>query len=167
MREPDINDQNIHIDTYYLEAFLMSRNEGEKEAKKEVQTALRRARTNGDIFIKFSFLVIAELINNLNNKVKDGKNRKEMLKGLFDLLKNSKIDVEPPKGDSLNIAASIKNSENDLNITDVLIVAHALCDHQSSILLMNDSDVLASKVINKMKNMDGRSRPLQIRESIN
>jgi hypothetical protein len=89
-----------------------------------------------------------------------------MLKNLFELLKNSKIDIEPPKGDSLNVAASIKTQENDLNITDILIVAHALSDNYSSILLINDSDILASKVISKMKNREGRSRPLQIKDSI-
>jgi len=111
MNEPERNDQNIHIDTFFLQAYLTGRNnvEIENEAKKEVQKAIRRSKGNGDIFIKFSFLVIAELINNLNNKVKDKEKRKETLKNLFNLLKNNKIDIEPPKGDSLEVAASIKD----------------------------------------------------------
>jgi hypothetical protein len=80
MNESDKNDQNIHMDTFFLESYLMSRNEVEIEAKKEVQKALRRAKGNGDIFIKFSFLVIAELINNLNNKVQMELNVKKCSK---------------------------------------------------------------------------------------
>ena len=162
----DKNDQHIYIDTFFLQSYLMGRNEIEKVAKDQVKKAKREARINGTIFIKFPFLVIAELINNLNRNVRNKDKRKEILADLFSLIEDEKIDIVPPKGDSLKIAAQIRSKESDLDITDILIVAQALCDEYSTILLIDDLKVLESKEIARIKKREGRFRPLQIKPTI-
>ena len=83
MPDENKNDQNIHIDTFYLQSYLMGREESEREATKQVKEAIRRAKNNGDISIKFSFLVIAELINNVKLQERNIEKRKEIFQDLF------------------------------------------------------------------------------------
>ena len=62
MIDPNENKQHIYVDTYYIQSYLMGHGDAEEYAKEQVRLARDRARKNGDIFIKFPFLVIAELM---------------------------------------------------------------------------------------------------------
>lgn len=165
------NDQHIYIDTFYLQSFLNGNNDLERHAKKEFRKAKQLTEKSGEIFLKIPFIAVAEMINNLNIKVNEKRQKERIVSNLIDLLdQNEKIDLVPAKCESFKKAVEIKNQDNRLDDTDILIIAQALCDPYSSHLLINDSNILESRVIDEVNtNMhrDGnRNRKLRIIEEI-
>ncbi len=165
------NCQHIYIDTFYLQAFLNGQSDLERYAKEEFRNAKQLTERNREIFLKIPFIVVAEMINNLNIKVNEKRQKERIVSNLIDLLdQNEKIDLVPAKCESFKKAVEIKNQDNRLDDTDILITAQALCDPYSSHLLINDSNILEYRVIDEVnKNMhrDGdRNRKLRIIEEI-
>ena len=158
--------QHIYIDTYYIQARLIGHGDDESHAKEQFRKAIERSHKSGEIFIKFPFIVIGELMNNLNHEELDPTKREQALNEFLDILKDEKVDLVPPKIDSLKMATDIKKEDRYLGVTDILIAAQALCDTNSSLLLTNDSKILESLVISRinkeMTEKEERVRKLKI-----
>ncbi|UEC39284.1 MAG: putative PIN_12 domain-containing protein [Methanothrix sp.] len=159
--------QHIYIDTSYIQSFLRPKDDEERWQKKQVRTAIERAKRNGKIFIILPFIVAGELLNNLNQGDIERDIKQEIVGELFKILEDEKIDLKPAKADALKLAASIKDQDRLLGDTDLLIASQALCDIHSIHLLIHDRKIIESEKIAEVeREMPERLNELKISDSI-
>jgi predicted nucleic acid-binding protein len=166
MIEPNENRQHIYIDTYYIQSYLLGHGDAEDYAKDQVRLARDRARKNGDIFIKIPFLVAVELMNNVCRNGFNDTDKERFTSGFIDFMKDENVDFIPNKNESLKLAVELKDRDNNLDVTDLLIVSQALIDKYSTILLTNDGRLIDSPEIDRMKKREDRLRKLKISDSL-
>ena len=167
------NIQNIYIDTYYFQGYLWG-----KKDEKENTTAIfseieSNVRKNPEINVKIPFIVIGELINNLVLRENfEQRERNEIMYNFFELRKDLDADIIPPNKYSFDKAKLLIDQDNYLekHPSDVLIASCALCDSDSSHLLIHDKLLLQSLELKKIeKDMRGegkRNRQLKITEEL-
>jgi hypothetical protein len=162
----DERKQHIYIDTSYIQSYLMPIGDEERYRKEQVRRAVEKTKKNKEIFIKFPLIVAGELINNLSKERMDLEDKQEVIGKFFKVL-NNKIDLIPARTNSLKLAADIKNKDHLLGDTDLLIVAQAICDINSTHLLIKDKDIIESREIDEAeRNIEERQRKLKISDSI-
>jgi predicted nucleic acid-binding protein len=81
-------------------------------------------------------------------------------------MKDENVDFIPNKNESLKLAVELKDRDNNLDVTDLLIVSQALIDKYSTILLTNDGRLIDSPEIDRMKKREDRLRKLKISDSL-
>ena len=76
------------------------------------------------------------------------------------------ICLPPPNKKSIEIAIELKTGDNNLDMTDLLIVAQALADKDSQRFLTRDKKLLDSEIIKKkeeeLRNNNERNQKLKI-----
>jgi hypothetical protein len=164
--------QYVHADTQYLYAYSVNDgDENETFLKDQLQEALNNH--NPQIRLKISFTALGETINTINKKAKqEHKNegwKRKLIHSLSDLSFHKKVDLVPPTSSIINMAKKIRNADNRLDDTDILIVSYALCDKESYLALFQDETVINSKIIEeyckeRIENRDFCHR-LKIRET--
>jgi len=161
------NEQHIYIDTVYLIHYLMGNGDEVSRARKQVKRAKQMVERNSDIHVKIPFVATGEFINEIcyNNMAQTEKSA--IIAKFFDLFRDTNIDFIPAKAGAFRLAAQIKDRDNRLDDTDILIVAQALCDIHSTCLLTNDPKLIGSRTIEQAgEEIEGRMRDLKISETI-
>ena len=165
--EANENEQHIYIDTVYLIHYLMGNGDEVSRARKQVIKAKQMVEKNSDIHVKIPFVATGEFINQICYNRMGLSEKSAILSKFFDLFKNMNIDFIPARVDSFRLAAQIKDRDRRLDDTDILIVAQALCDLNSTFLLTNDPDLIGSRTIGQVeKEIEGRRHVLKILEAI-
>jgi hypothetical protein len=122
---------------------------------------------NGHIHIKFPFIVAGELINSICYNSMCSSDKAHVIEDFFKLFRSEQIDFIPARMESFKLAAKIKDNDNRLDDTDLLIASQALCDIYSTRLLTNDPKLLESREIGQAGEViEGRIRALEISETI-
>ena len=167
------NIQNIYIDTYYFQGYLWGKKD-EKESTTDIFSEIEsNVRKNPEINVKIPFIVIGELINNLVLRENfEQRERNEIMYNFFELRKDLDADFIPPNKCSFDKAKLLIDQDDYLekHSSDVLIASCALCDSDSSHLLIHDKLLLHSLELKKIeKDMRGegkRNRQLKITEEL-
>jgi predicted nucleic acid-binding protein len=143
--------RNIHVDTQYVYAYVIpDGNDDENHLKQQIRLAL--VNHNPEIQVKISFVALGETMNIINKKAKGDGWKKRAVTSFFELLRHEKVDIIPPTLPIFEVAKKIKNEDSRLGYTDVLIVAHALCDKESYLALFHDANIINSLVIQELCN---------------
>jgi hypothetical protein len=141
--------QHVYTDTQYLHASIFPITDDEIIAKSEFDRVLNNR--NSQILIKLPFVVVGETVNNIHrdNDLSE-TDKADIIRNLLNIMGNDKVDMCPPTVNCFELAKRLVTEDNRLDDTDSLIVAHALCDIYSSLLLMRDKKVLASAKIDEI-----------------
>ena len=135
-----------YLDTYYLLEVVM-----EGKAKADVKRLLSRI-SNPSFKIFIPQIVLGEALAKLFSKY-DMQDLPSRLEKIARIILESNMDVEaclvPPKGDIFTIMKTIKERDQRLDNTDVLILSHALADADSKFFFTRDKEMLDNKVISE------------------
>ena len=63
-------DQNIYIDTFYIQSVLWGRDDEKRLAEETMQKIMRSISNHPNIHVKIPLIVVGEVINNLTRKFK-------------------------------------------------------------------------------------------------
>jgi hypothetical protein len=144
--------QNIYIDTYYFQGYLWGRGDEKENAKVIFSKIKRSVEINPNINVKVPFIIAGEFINNLIRE-KFGQ-REEIMRKFFELLRDLKAEMIPPNKCCYDKAKLLIDQDEYLGErapTDTFIASCALCDQDSSHLLIHDTLLLESDVLRNLK----------------
>lgn len=142
--------QHIYVDTFYFQSFLLAKTELEISAKDEFNSVWSKSGKHNGFKLVIPFVVIGEAINNL--KKKNAYQREEVLinLGLAKIMTDDHIDFKPATHDVLDLAKRIREKDDRIDPTDLMIVAQSLCDPESLLLLTNDEKIITSSGITEV-----------------
>ena len=167
------NTQNIYIDTCFFQGYLWGKPDEKENAKDIFYRIKSSVRRNRDFNVKIPFIVIGELINNLNRENYGQRNRDGIMYTFFELREDLKADTIPPNKCCYDKAKLLTDQDSyfaEHAPTDAFIVSCALCDPDSSRLLTTDSRLLESELLKKiekdMRTNKERNRQLKMTEEL-
>ena len=170
-QDEEENLQNIYIDTSYFCAYLLGKREEKKASKDILQRIEDSVKNNSEMQVVIPLTVLGELINDIYRDVDNKGKIDKLFYDFLVLVEKLGADFQPPKEDHFFYTTKRIKKEDKLNIIsndDILIVAQALCDPDSSRLICQDRPVLNSnKIIDLEKEMrknGKRNRRLRITE---
>jgi len=156
--------QHIYIDTCYFHAYLIG-DRDEKEISNQIFQKIFKCIENPNIKVIIPFIVVGEVINNINRKIPD-KDKTDVVMKFWRLIKNLKADFAPPRSECFKLANKIIETDDRIEAVDSEILSQALCDPNSSHLLCSDTKVLHSNQIKDlektMRKNNERNRKLYI-----
>ncbi|MEA1994024.1 MAG: hypothetical protein U9N35_06505 [Euryarchaeota archaeon] len=167
------NLQNIYIDTFYIEAYLIGNKIGQSDTQKEAKDLFQKISktiTNPNIKVVIPFIVLGELINNINREISGDVNKNKIFFKFWKLINRLiKADFSPPRGNFIPIAKRVMEKDDKIEPADLHIVAQALEDPNSSFLLTTDSKIIESYGIKslekEMRDSNERKQKLQRKEA--
>lgn len=144
------NPMHVYIDTQYLHAYLFptksnKRSDVEYIAKTQVTEVLYN--NNSLLFLKIPFIVVGEFINNIHKRSLSENDKADITRQFLNLMGEPKVDFVPPTMECFQLSKDLNDGDRNLQGTDTLIVAHALCDPLSSHLLTKDGPIITSTLI--------------------
>ncbi|GEM_PF-2034317 len=144
--------QHIYIDTCYFHAYLWGKHEEKTFSKKIMKKIENSIKKNSNIKVIIPFTIVGELLNNMYQDSFDTKKIEDYFYKFLNLIEKLRADLRPSKSNEFfNIATKIREKDNRIGNTDILILSHALCDPNSKYALFIDQDVLHSTVIRDME----------------
>lgn len=172
-KKKENNLQNIYIDTFYIEAYVIGDKIGQRDTQKEATDLFQKISktiTNPNIKVVIPFIVLGELINNINREISDDMNKTQVFFKFWELInKLIKADFSPPRCNCIPIAKRVMVKDDQIEPTDLHIVAQALEDPYSSFLLTTDSKIIESYGIKnlekEMRDNNERKQKLQRKEA--
>jgi len=147
-------DQNIYIDTFYVQSVLWGRDD-EKQLADETMQKIKKTISNPNIHVKIPMIVIGEVINNLMRKFEITEILNDSTPDkLCELINDLKADLVPPRKESIESAHVLLTKDNRLRPADAMIVSQAVRDPDSTYLITNDTIVLESDAIREYLKTD-------------
>ena len=133
-----------YLDTYYLLEVVM-----EGKYKADVKHLLSKI-SNPSFEIFIPQIVLGEALAKLFSKY-DMRDLPPRLEKLARIIVEGNMDVEaclvPPKGDVFTIMKTVKERDQRLDNTDVLILSHVLADSDSKFFFTTDQKLLHNRAI--------------------
>jgi len=142
--------QHIYVDTFYLQSYLLAKTDEEIYAKEQFNSAWSKAIRHDEIFLVIPFIVIGEAINNLKRRNLYSRDEVNINHSFANIMTNKHIDLKPAEFEVVDLVKRIRDNDDRLDSTDLMIVAQALCDPKSFLLLTNDPKLIDSSGINEV-----------------
>ncbi len=138
--------QTEYLDTNIIVGYLKKKND-ERVHSNKIINELKRKRPNVTVVIPQ--VVLGEAITKIIEKEEEGELVEDPLYKLGKIIKDVNAETPSPTPESLQVASRLLKKDTRLKPTDALIVAQALCDRNSTLLVTTDRDLIGNKEITK------------------
>ena len=154
-----------YLDSLYLLALIQ-----EEDWAREVEHMLHNLRSNAfDVFVPF--VVLGEVCGVVFRDFKSDQDRRDKTAKMADIITSNGIqweNIKPTETDAFDIMVALRDKDNSLGATDIIILSHVLSDPDSKFLFTTDSDILENAAITELekdlRDEEKRNTPLKIRD---
>lgn len=131
---------------------------------------LHNLRSNAfDVFVPF--VVLGEVCGVVFRDFKSDQDRRDKTAKMVDIITSNGIqweNIKPTETDAFDIMVALRDKDNSLGATDIIILSHVLSDPDSKFLFTTDSDILENAAITELekdlRDEEKRNTPLKIRD---